>query len=104
MKILAYIRDISIHPGVRDSISNPLTGVKGRRVISLTYPLSLCEYVEKTHFVGFRTAKLLISKDVARHDSTTTIIIKNRKLNYIYNIDVMDVDNVSVQVWLSQRL
>ena len=56
-----------------------MTGVKGRRVISLTYPLSRSEYVEKTHFVGFRPAKLLISKDVARHDSTTTIKIKNTK-------------------------
>ncbi len=89
---------------VRDNISNPLIGVKGRRVISLTYPLSLSEYVEKTHFVGFRPAKLLIPKDVARHDSTTTIIIKNRKLNYIYNPDVMELYNVTVQLWLSQRL
>ncbi len=64
LKIIAWIRVIAIHPGVRDSISNPLTEVKGRRVNSLTYPLSLSEYVEKTHYVGFRPAKLLISKDV----------------------------------------
>ncbi len=50
---------------VRDSIANPLIGVKGRRVISLTYPLSLSEYVEKTYVVGFCPAKLLIPTDVA---------------------------------------
>ena len=88
-------------PRVRDSISKPLTGVKGRRVISLTNPLSRSEYVEKTHFVGFRPAKLLISKDVARHDSTTTIKIKNRKLNYIYILDVMELYNMNIQLRLS---